>query len=84
MARRATPVWALHTLGAVVEMLNAGAKPDGGLSLLLTSNVPHGAGMSTSAANCVALGLVFQAMFPRLGLASGFERICLNACVANA
>ena len=70
MAQRATPVWAMHTLGAVREMISAGVEPSGGLNLLLTSNVPHGAGMSNSAANCVAAGLVFHAMYPRLNLGS--------------
>ncbi|EOD07390.1 hypothetical protein EMIHUDRAFT_460056, partial [Emiliania huxleyi CCMP1516] len=67
MAERSTPVWANHTLGAVALMISSGA-PCEGLSLLLTSNVPPGAGMSNSAANCVALGLVFNELYPTLAL----------------
>ena len=72
MEKRSTPVWALHTLGSIMEMLRSGADCTG-MSLLLTSNVPHGAGMSNSAANCVALGLVFNAMFPTLKLDSDLK-----------
>ena len=39
-----------------------------GYDIVMTSNVPHGAGMSNSAANCVALGTCFQACYPQLGL----------------
>jgi galactokinase len=74
MEKRSTPVWAQHTLGAVMLMLSASV-PCTGLSLLLTSNVPHGAGMSNSAANCVALGLVFHALFPSLGLDSPIKLV---------
>ena len=61
MHERSVPVWAFHTLGAVQEVINRGVVPTG-INLLLTSNVPHGAGMSNSASNCVALGLAFNAM----------------------
>jgi len=75
MAKRSTPVWAFHTLGAVQEMINRGTNPDGGLDLLLTSNVPHGAGMSNSAANCVALGLVFNALYPTLAITKTIDLV---------
>ena len=58
---------AYHTLGAIQECVNRGAVLKG-MNILLTSNVPHGAGMSNSAANCVALGLVFNAIYPTLKL----------------
>ena len=43
MKERSTPEWAFHTLGAIQEMRSRGVS-FGGVSLLLTSNVPHGAG----------------------------------------
>lgn len=64
MAQRCVPPWAHHTLGAVMEARAGGWR--GGLNLLLTSNVPHGSGMSNSAANCVALALAFQKLHPEL------------------
>lgn len=83
MDQRATPVWALHTLGAVMEMLRAGVLCQG-VTLLLTSNVPHGAGMSNSAANCVALGLAFNAMYPALGLDSDIKLVTFARSSENS
>ena len=83
MENRTTPVWALHTLGAIMLMIRSGVSCTG-LSLLLTSNVPHGAGMSNSAANCVALGLVFNAMFPALGLNSDIQLVTYARSAENS
>ena len=83
MEQRSTPVWAMHTLGAVMEMLRANV-PCRGLTLLLTSNVPHGAGMSNSAANCVALGLAFNAMYPALGLDSDIKLVTFARSSENS
>lgn len=83
MQQRSTPVWALHTLGAVALMIRARV-PCTGLSLLLTSNVPHGAGMSNSAANCVALGLVFNAMFSQLELDSQIKLVTFARSAENS
>jgi len=58
--------------------------PCTGLSLLLTSNVPHGAGMSNSAANCVALGLVFNAMFSQLELDSQIKLVTFARSAENS
>ena len=83
MEKRSTPVWAQHTLGAVMVMINSGA-PCTGISLLLTSNVPHGAGMSNSAANCVALGLVFNAMYPSLALDTDIKLVTFARSAENS
>ena len=74
MKDRSSPEWAFHTLGAIMEVANRGVALTG-MNLLLTSNVPHGAGMSNSAANCVALGLVFDALCPNLNLGETIELV---------
>lgn len=84
MGKRSTPVWAFHTLGAVQEMINRGTTPAGGLNLLLTSNVPHGAGMSNSAANCVALGLVFNALYPTLAISKTIDLVTFARSSENS
>ena len=71
-SERLLPSWTVHTLGAIKEMVNRGINTSG-VNLLLTSNVPYGAGMSNSAANCVALGLVFNALYPELKLNEKIE-----------
>jgi len=83
MKQRSTPVWALHTLGSISLMLSSGAACSG-LNLLLTSNVPHGAGMSNSAANCVALGLVFNAIYPSLRLDSDIKLVTFARSAENS
>jgi len=83
MQDRSTPVWAQHTLGAIMEIIRAGIRVTG-LSLLLTSNVPHGAGMSNSAANCIALGLVFNALFPKLGIDSQIKLVTFARNAENS
>ena len=74
MDKRSVPVWAFHTLGALMEHHKL-SKLTAGYDLLLTSNVPHGAGMSNSAANCVALALVFNAACPELKLLSQLDLV---------
>ena len=59
MEERSAPEWAHHSLACVRE-LHRKRPIEHGLDILLTSNVPHGAGMSNSAANCVALTLCFK------------------------
>mmetsp|Transcript_59706 Transcript_59706/g.99051 ORF Transcript_59706/g.99051 Transcript_59706/m.99051 type:complete len:578 (+) Transcript_59706:115-1848(+) len=83
MKERSTPQWAFHTLGAVKQMISSGVQLPG-LNLLLTSNVPHGAGMSNSAANCVALGLVFNNMFPALKLDSPIDLVTFARRAENS
>lgn len=67
MSQRSAPPWAFHALGTLMERDQKIAWTQG-LDIVLTSNVPHGAGMSNSAANCVALSLTLQAHDPALGL----------------
>jgi hypothetical protein len=83
MQSRSSPEWTFHTLGAVMEMAQRGVALSG-MDLLLTSNVPHGAGMSNSAANCVALGLVFNALFPALNINSTIELTTFARCAENS
>lgn len=66
-SERVLPPWGGHSLGAVKEMVNRGVATTG-LNLLLTSNVPFGAGMSNSAANCVSVGMVLNALHPELAI----------------
>lgn len=62
MEQRSVPDWAHHSLACLRELHRV--KPlDRGMEVLLSSNVPHGAGMSNSAANCVALTLCFKKAF---------------------
>lgn len=61
-----------------------GGAPTGGFNILLTSNVPHGAGMSNSAANCVALGLVFNALYPLLNISKTIELVTFARCSENS
>jgi galactokinase len=83
MRSRSSPEWTFHTLGAVMEMAQRGVAFSG-MDLLLTSNVPHGAGMSNSAANCVALGLVFNALFPALNINTTIELTTFARCAENS
>jgi len=83
MKDRSSPEWTFHTLGAVSEMASRGV-PLSGMNLLLTSNVPHGAGMSNSAANCVALGLVFNALHPALSIGETIELVTFARKAENS
>ncbi|KAJ3441471.1 udp-sugar pyrophosphorylase [Anaeramoeba flamelloides] len=54
------PIWASHSLGTI----NAAQEKEGitlqGMSILLSSSVPYGGGLSNSAANCVTLALLLN------------------------
>ena len=52
--KRIIPAWANHTMGVLMQAVETG-RPFNGADILLTSNVPHGAGLSNSAANCIAV-----------------------------
>jgi len=67
MKQRCVPEWAHHSM-ACLRQLHRLAPLTTGLDVLLTSNVPHGAGMSNSAANCVALTLCFKKVYGISGL----------------
>lgn len=67
MEERSAPEWSHHSLACIREFHRLSHLTTG-LEILLTSNVPHGAGMSNSAANCVALTLCFQKAFSRSDL----------------
>ncbi|MFY0687254.1 MAG: galactokinase [Cyclobacteriaceae bacterium] len=65
--------WANYFLGVVAEMQNQGLKIQG-FNLVFASNVPIGAGMSSSAAIECGFGLTLQQLF---GLALSKEQIAL-------
>ena len=67
MKDRSVPAWAFHAFGTLMERDKAFSMTNG-YDIVLTSNVPHGAGMSNSAANCIALALTLQADEPALSL----------------
>lgn len=54
MARREFPAWARYVVGVACGMLHGGEKRDG-IDLSITSSVPLGAGLASSAALCVAV-----------------------------
>lgn len=60
--RRAIPAWANHTMGVLMQALERG-QPISGIDILLTSNVPFGAGLSNSAANCVGVTMALNNAF---------------------
>jgi galactokinase len=74
----ALPSWAHYPAGVAWALQEAGL-PVGGMKAVLTSDIPIGAGLSSSAAIEVAFGLAWQALadweIDRLTLA----RICQNA-----
>jgi len=72
-AKRTLPSWANHSLGGIFHASRILKKKFTGINILLTSNVPFGAGMSNSAANCVSLGLALQEVFPELGIGDPFR-----------
>jgi galactokinase len=82
MSKRCVPVWAFHSLGALMEHHQLSAL--GGYDILLTSNVPHGAGMSNSAANCVALALAFNAAVPALKLLKPLDIVAFARRAENS
>lgn len=71
-SERTLPSWCHHTLGAI--KICSDKVSFKGAQVLLTSNVPHGAGVSNSAANCSALALVLNKCY-ELGLNSNFKLI---------
>jgi galactokinase len=71
---RSLPPWANHTLGCLKELVNGGGQLQG-LDLGLCSNVPHGSGMSNSAANCVAVGLVLEKAFGGVGSPNSMDLV---------
>ena len=58
-AQRAIPVWANHTMGVLMQAVSQD-KRISGMDILLTSNIPFGAGLSNSAANCVAVTMALS------------------------
>jgi len=60
-ADRVIPVWANHTMGVLMQAYDRKTLRTGA-DIVLTSNVPYGAGLSNSAANCVAVTMGFNDM----------------------
>lgn len=57
--KRVIPVWANHTMGVIMQVIKT-KKSFNGADILLTSNVDHGAGLSNSAANCIAVTMALN------------------------
>lgn len=83
MEKRSVPAWALHTLGSLMERHRRLALC-AGYDIALSSNVPHGAGMSNSAANCVALALALQSDTPELKLKDPMELVAFARSSENS
>jgi galactokinase len=83
MEKRSVPPWAFHTLGTLMERQRR-LELCAGYDIALSSNVPHGAGMSNSAANCVALSLALQCDTPELKLKDPMDIVAFARSSENS
>jgi len=79
---RCLPEWAPHTLGTIKNALDQSINPKG-LNVMMTSNVPFGAGLSASAANCVALTMCLNEIFS-LGLKEKIDIVTFARASENS
>ena len=79
---RQLPEWLPHTLGTIFNAIGQ-SNATKGFNLLMTSNVPFGAGLSASAANCSALTLVLNEFY-NLGLKENIEIVTFARASENS
>jgi len=59
--QRQIPLWAVHGLAVLIRAQeDHGADLQQGMDIILSSSIPHGAGLSNSAANCGSVGMVIN------------------------
>jgi len=79
---RCLPEWAPHTLGTIKNAFDQ-CHESKGVNILMTSNVPFGAGLSASAANCAALTICLNQLF-ELGLKNKIDIVTFARASENS